>query len=90
MAFSKNEEYMDLTLEEMKSGIDLIKGFIEDLRYSVMGYMVTSHPDYNNINNILNNFRLLVGVYQKDLDDDYGHTHTTSDWFDMTIKPSGK
>lgn len=80
MAFSKNEEYMDLTLEEMENGIDLIKGFIEDLQYSVMGYMVTSHPDHNNIKNILNNFRLLVGVYQKDLDVSYGHTHETSDW----------
>ena len=30
MAIDKHGEYMDLTLEEMQSGIGLIKGFMED------------------------------------------------------------
>jgi len=80
MAIDKHGEYMDLTLEQMESGIVLIKGFIEDLQHSVMGYMVTSHPDYDSINGILNNLRLLVEEYKRDLYDEYGHTHSTNDW----------
>jgi len=85
MAIDKHGEYMDLTLEEMESGIVLIKGFIEDLQHSVMGYMVTSHPDYDSINRILNNLKLLVAEYKRDLYEDvvdttYGHGHKTSDW----------
>jgi hypothetical protein len=85
MAIDKHGEYMDLTLEEMESGIVLIKGFIEDLQHSVMGYMVTSHPDYDSINGILNNLRLLVAEYKRDLYEDfvnttYGHGHKTNDW----------
>jgi hypothetical protein len=85
MAIDKYGEYMDLTLEEMESGIVLIKGFIEDLQHSVMGYMVTSHPDYDSINGILDNLRLLIAEYKRDLYEDfvnttYGHGHETNDW----------
>jgi hypothetical protein len=85
MAIDKHGEYMDLTLEEMESGIVLIKGFIEDLQHSVMGYMVTSHPDYDSINGILDNLRLLIAEYKRDLYEDFvdttnGKTHETDDW----------
>jgi hypothetical protein len=85
MAIDKYGEYMDLTLEEMESGIVLIKGFIEDLQHSVMGYMVTSHPDYDSINGILDNIRLLIAEYKRDLYEDDedttdGKTHNTNDW----------
>jgi len=71
---------IELTLDEMSNGVVLIKGFIEDLQHSVMGYMVTSHPDYNSINGILNSISELIEEYKRDLYDEYGHTHETSDW----------
>ena len=80
MAIDKYGEYMDLTLNELESGIGLIKGFIEDLERTRFKDSVRSHPDFNQIYGILDNLRLLVGVYQKDMDDDYGHTHNTTDW----------
>ena len=80
MAIDKYGEYMDLTLNELESGIGLIKGFMEDLERTRFKDSVRSHPDFNQIYGILDNLRLLVGVYQKDMDDDYGHTHETNDW----------
>ena len=79
---------IELTLDEMSNGVVLIKGFIDDLQHSVMGYMVTSHPDYNSINGILNSISGLIELYKQDLYDDdddfvsttYGHGHKTDDW----------
>ena len=78
---------IELTLDEMSNGVVLIKGFIDDLQPSVMGYMVTSHPDYNSINGILNSISGLIELYKQDLYDDddfvsttYGHGHKTDDW----------
>ena len=76
---------IELTLDEMSNGVVLIKGFIEDLQHSVMGYMVTSHPDYNSINGILDSISELIKLYKQDLYDDfvdstYGHGHKTNDW----------
>ena len=76
---------IELTLDEMSKGVVLIKGFIDDLQHSVMGYMVTSHPDYNSINGILDSISGLIELYKQDLYDDfvdstYGHSHETNDW----------
>jgi hypothetical protein len=47
--------------------------------------MVTSHPDYDSINGILDNIRLLIAEYKRDLYEDFvdttnGKTHNTNDW----------
>lgn len=76
---NKDKECLNLSLNELENGVVLIKGFIEDLRHSVMGYMVTSHPDYDSINRILDNLRLVVS-WEKEVKVDYGHTHETNDW----------
>jgi hypothetical protein len=52
--------------------------------------VITSHPDYSQIYGILDNLRELVNEYRTDLGNEYGHTHDTGDWFDMTIRPFGK
>ena len=82
MAFAYNEigDYMELTLDELESGIGLIKGFMEDLERTRFKDSIRTHPDFDKIYGILDNLRLLVGVYQKDINDDYGHTHKTDDW----------
>lgn len=80
MAIDKYGEYMDLTLDELESGIGLIKGFMEDLERTRFKDSIRTHPDFDKIYGILDNLRLLVGVYQKDINDDYGHTHKTDDW----------
>lgn len=82
MAFAYNEigDYMELTLDELESGIGLIKGFMEDLERTRFKDSIRTHPDFDKIYNILDNLRLLVGVYQKDVNDKYGHTHETNDW----------
>jgi hypothetical protein len=81
---------MELTLEEIESGIALVRGFVEDIEHTRIGLVITSHPDYSQIYGILDNLRELVKEYRTDLGNEYGHTHDTSDWFDMTIRPFGK
>lgn len=69
------EKAMDLTLEEMEKGIESIKGFIEDMENTKIGIIVKDHPDFGQIYNILNNLRILVQEYKRDLYEEYGHTH---------------
>ena len=80
MAIDKHGEYMDLTLEEMQSGIGLIKGFMEDLERTRFKDSIRTHPDFDKIYGILDNLRQLVEEYKRDLYDEYGHTHETKDW----------
>lgn len=80
MAIDKHGEYMDLTLEEMQSGIGLIKGFMEDLERTRFKDSIRTHPDFDKIYGILDNLRQLVEEYKRDLYDEYGHTHKTDDW----------
>jgi len=82
MAFAYNEigDYMELTLDELESGIGLIKGFMEDLERTRFKDSIRTHPDFDKIYGILDNLRLLVGVYQKDVNNKYGHVHETKDW----------
>ena len=69
------EKAMDLTLEEMEKGIESIKGFIEDMENTKIGIIIKDHPDFGQIYNILNNLRILVQEYKRDLYEEYGHTH---------------
>ena len=69
------EKAMDLTLEEMEKGIESIKGFIDDMENTKIGIIVKDHPDFGQIYNILNNLRILVQEYKRDLYEEYGHTH---------------
>ena len=66
---------MDLTLEEMEKGIKSIKGFVEDMENTKIGIIIKDHPDFGQIYNILNNLRILVQEYKRDLYEEYGHTH---------------
>ena len=66
---------MDLTLEEMEKGIKSIKGFVEDMENAKIGVIIKDHPDFGQIYNILNNLRILVQEYKRDLYEEYGHTH---------------
>ena len=69
------EKAMDLTLEEMEKGIETIKGFVEDMENTRIGVIIKDHPDFGQIHNILNNLRILVQEYKRDLYEEYGHTH---------------
>ena len=69
------EKAMDLTLEEMEKGIESIKGFVEDMENAKIGVIIKDHPDFGQIYNILNNLRILVQEYKRDLYEEYGHTH---------------
>ena len=69
------EKAMDLTLEEMEKGIESIKGFIEDMENTKIGIIIKDHPDFGQIYNILNNLRILVQEYKRDLYVEYGHSH---------------
>jgi hypothetical protein len=69
------EKAMDLTLEEMEKGIESIKGFVEDMENTKIGIIIKDHPDFGQIYNILNNLRILVQEYKRDLYEEYGHTH---------------
>jgi len=80
MAIDKHGEYMDLTLEEMQSGIGLIKGFMEDLERTRFKDSIRTHPDFDKIYGILDNLRQLVEEYKRDLYEEYGHVHETIDW----------
>ena len=80
MAIDKHGEYMDLTLEEMQSGIGLIKGFMEDLERTRFRDSIRTHPDFDKIYGILDNLRQLVEEYKRDLYEEYGHVHETDDW----------
>jgi hypothetical protein len=82
MAFAYNEigDYMELTLDELESGIGLIKGFMEDLERTRFKDSIRTHPDFDKIYGILDNLRQLVEEYKRDLDEEYGHTHETKDW----------
>ena len=82
MAFAYNEigDYMELTLDELESGIGLIKGFMEDLERTRFKDSIRTHPDFDKIYDILDNLRKLVEEYKKDLYDEYGHSHETKDW----------
>jgi hypothetical protein len=82
MAFAYNEigDYMELTLDELESGIGLIKGFMEDLERTRFKDSLRTHPDFDQIYGILDNLRQLVEEYKMDLDEEYGHTHNTNDW----------
>ena len=80
MAIDKHGEYMDLTLEEMQSGIGLIKGFMEDLERTRFKDSIRTHPDFDKIYGILDNLRQLVEEYKRDLYEEYGHVHETDDW----------
>lgn len=66
---------MDLTLEEMGKGIETIKGFVEDMEHTKIGVIIKDHPDFGEIYNILNNLRILVQEYKRDLYEEYGHSH---------------
>ena len=66
---------MDLTLEEMEKGIEAVKGFVEDMEHTRIGIVIKDHPDFGQIYNILNNLRILVQEYKRDLYEEYGHTH---------------
>ena len=79
MALDKHGEYMDLTLEEMQSGIGLIKGFMEDLERTRFKDSIRTHPDFDKIYGILDNLRQLVEEYKRDLYEEFGHVHETID-----------
>lgn len=79
MAIDKHGEYMDLTLEEMQSGIGLIKGFMEDLERTRFKDSIRTHPDFDKIYGILDNLRQLVAEYKRDLYEEFGHVHETID-----------
>ena len=79
MAIDKHGEYMDLTLEEMQSGIGLIKGFMEDLERTRFKDSIRTHPDFDKIYGILDNLRQLVEEYKRDLYEEFGHVHETID-----------
>ena len=66
---------MDLTLEEMEKGIETVKGFVEDMEHTRIGIIIKDHPDFGQIYNILNNLRILVQEYKRDLYEEYGHIH---------------
>jgi hypothetical protein len=66
---------MDLTLEEMGKGIETIKGFVEDMEHTRIGVIIKDHPDFGEIYGILNNLRILVQEYKRDLYEEYGHSH---------------
>jgi hypothetical protein len=66
---------MDLTLEEMGKGIETIKGFVEDMEHTRIGVIIKDHPDFGEIYGILNNLRMLVQEYKRDLYEEYGHSH---------------
>jgi hypothetical protein len=80
MAIEKNEDYMDLTLDELGNGIGLIKGFMEDLERTRFRDSIRTHPDFDQIYGILDNLRKLVGEHRMGLYETYGHTHNTNDW----------
>lgn len=82
MAFAYNEigDYMELTLDELESGIGLIKGFMEDLERTRFKDSIRTHPDFDKIYGILDNLRKLVGEHRMGLYETYGHTHKTDDW----------
>lgn len=82
MAFAYNEigDYMELTLDELESGIGLIKGFMEDLERTRFKDSIRTHPDFDQIYGILDNLRQLVEEYKRDLYEEYGHVHETIDW----------
>jgi hypothetical protein len=66
---------MDLTLEQMEKGIEAIKGFVEDMENTRIGVIIKDHPDFGQIYSILDNLRILVQEYKKDLYEEYGHSH---------------
>jgi hypothetical protein len=66
---------MDLTLEEMEKGIETVKGFVEDMEHTRIGIIIKDHPDFGQIYKILNNLRILVQEYKRDLYEEYGHSH---------------
>lgn len=66
---------MDLTLEQMEKGIETIKGFVEDMENTRIGVIIKDHPDFGQIYSILDNLRILVQEYKKDLYEEYGHSH---------------
>ena len=79
-AYNKSEDYMELTLDELESGIGLVKGFMEDLELTRFKDSIRSHPDFGQIYGILDNLRKLVGEHRVGLYETYGHTHETNDW----------
>jgi hypothetical protein len=79
-AYNKSEDYMELTLDELESGIGLVKGFMEDLERTRFKDSIRSHPDFGQIYGILDNLRKLVGEHRVGLYETYGHTHETNDW----------
>jgi hypothetical protein len=66
---------MDLTLEELEKGVETVRGFVEDMENTRIGIIIKDHPDFGQIYNILNNLRILVQEYKRDLYEEYGHTH---------------
>ena len=75
----KNDESLNLSLNELESGIGLIKGFMEDLERTRFKDSIRTHPDFDKIYNILENLRLVVS-WEKEVKVGYGHTHKTDDW----------
>lgn len=60
------EEAMDLTLAELEKAIPMIKKFVEDMEYSRIGVVIKDHPDYDFIQRVLDNLRIMVEQWKRD------------------------
>jgi hypothetical protein len=57
---------MDLTLDELEKGVEVVKGFIEDMEHTRIGVIIKDYPDFSEIYKILDNLKILVQQWKED------------------------
>lgn len=60
------EEAMDLTLVELEKAIPMIKKFVKDMEDSKIGVVIKDHPDFDFIQRVLDNLRIMVDQWKRD------------------------
>lgn len=60
------EEAMDLTLVELEKAIPMIKKFVSDMEHSKIGVIIKDHPDFDFIQRVLDNLRVMVEQWKRD------------------------